>query len=412
MNDDSFKFPGNDGVPGVPELSVDDQAALDALVEAGFEVNHVPAGLQDRARRVTSILGLINTAPLHSSLNSDDALIELTLARVQRERSAPTVRLSASDEDALEALIGADYDPACVAGPLRKRASRQSDLLAMLEPSRAELAGAESRIARTLHAVQTSIDSQERKLRFDPVEASPRRFRLADLVTVAALLLIASAAIGPMVGAMREQARQASCRAGLLNAGIGLASYAADSKDAMPMASASIAGNPWWNVGTPERSNSANLYRTINTGYTKVSDLACPGNAQACRAERPAAQDWQTLGEVSYSYQNMFAKERPRWNEGRLLVVVDGSPVVRRAVQKQLFNPFANSMNHNGRGQNALFTDGSVEWLSSPVLASGDNIWLPGVIERAIGHKPRPTQLEPINGDESPESRRDIFVGP
>ena len=39
----------------------------------------------------------------------------------------------------------------------------------------------------------------------------------------------------------------------------------------------------------------------------------------------------------------------------------------------------SNSLNHGGRGQNALSTDGSWVWLDQPTAPGGgdDNIWLP-----------------------------------
>lgn len=418
MNDDAYRFPAEANEGTSFEMSGEDRAALDALIEAGFEVERVEAGLRARASRVGALLGLIGSEPARAGADSTETLIDLTLARVQRlaarESELPLTMLSARDEDALEALIGADYDAAEVAGPLRRRAARQADLLAMLEPTRAEMSGGEARIGRTLSAVQGAIDARESTFRIEPRVARGRKFRVSDVLAVAALLLIASAAVGPMVGAMRQQARRAACQAGLFNAGQGLASYATDWKDSLPLATASLAGNPWWYVGVPEKSNSANLYKTVSAGYTRVDDLACAGNPGACRQDRgPSAADWRNLGEVSYSFQNQFARERPKWtNAQRFLVLVDASPVVRRAIQRRVINPFANSANHAGAGQNALFSDGVVEWLKSPVLASGDNIWLPGSAERRIGQQRTPTEADPIEGTESPDALDDAFVGP
>ena len=95
-----------------------------------------------------------------------------------------------------------------------------------------------------------------------------------------------------------------------------------------------------------------------------------------------------------------------------MVIVVDGSPVVRRAIQGQWINPLANSANHDGKGQNALHTDGAVIWLTSPVLKSGDNIWLPRVFEQAIAHFSRATEADPIKGTETPTGPDDEFVAP
>jgi hypothetical protein len=272
--------------------------------------------------------------------------------------------------------------------------------------------------------VQSAIEGQERRLQVEHAPLGGRRLRTADLMTAAALLLIGTAAVGPMVGAMREQSRRVACQGNLQAAGLGFGAYANEFKDAMPMASASIAGSPWWFVGKPEQSNSANLFTLARTGYSKLDQLACPGNSAACRSDLgPAARDWRNLDEVSYSYQNLFGRPQSRLRgdmpaaggpvaSGHMLVVVDGSPVVRRAVRGQWINPLANSMNHQGKGQNALFSDGAVVWMTSPVLDNGDNIWLPRLLEEALAKRGQPTQAEPINGTEMPATPDDRFVGP
>ena len=35
------------------------------------------------------------------------------------------------------------------------------------------------------------------------------------------------------------------------------------------------------------------------------------------------------------------------------------------------------SLNHGGRGQNVLSSDGATLWLIEPVVGRSDNIWLP-----------------------------------
>jgi hypothetical protein len=74
--------------------------------------------------------------------------------------------------------------------------------------------------------------------------------------------------------------------------------------------------------------------------------------------------------------------------------------------------PFEPSPNHRGQGQHALFADGSVRWLETPVLPSGDNIWLPKPIEMLIDLAAKRQGLEPLRGTEAPADRTDSFVGP
>ncbi len=410
---------------GQPALSEADAAAIDALVAAGLDPARVSEPMRSAAERVARTLGLLATSERFADV---DVMVDAVMARVrlQEQRSAPRdFALSGNDEDALESLVAAEYRPQGVPSVLRRRATRQADLLALLEPSRADIGGADPLIARTLARVQTSIDSDERSRVLSTTadvsiageHLAGRRFRLGDLVTVAAMLLIGTAAVWPMVGAFREQSRRIACQSNLQAAGLGFGSYAAEHRDSLPMAVAGRPGTPWWFVGKPEQSNSANLFTLARTGYTRIDQLACPGNPEACRVDPgPGALDWRTLGEVSYSYQNLFGIGQPRLHAtsrtGHLVLAVDGSPVVRRAIRGQWINPLANSMNHQGKGQNALFNDGRVEWLTTPVLAGGEHIWLPHAIERGIALQRHPTQAEPIKGIETPAGSDDVFVGP
>lgn len=401
------------------DLSAADAAAMEALFEAGFDPSRVASAHRERGARVAGVLALLHT---DIELADKESLIDATLARVRLagrpgdEHAAPEFALTANDEDAFEALIAAGYRAEAVPAALRRRATRHAQLLDLLGPSRQELNGASGLISKTLGRVQSAVETERSRMRIDRAPIGGRRIRMADLMTVAALLLIATAAIGPMVGAMREQSRRMACQSNLQAAGLGFGSYAAEYKDEMPMASASLAGNPWWMVGQPEHSNSANLFTLARTGYSKVGQLACAGNPDACRTDLgPQARDWRSLSEVSYSYQNLFGRKRATFHDhggARTLLIVDASPVVRRAVRGELINPLANSMNHLGKGQNALFSDGSVQWITSPVLETGDNIWLPRMIEDLLVRLGQPDRAAPIKGTETPASVDDRFVGP
>jgi hypothetical protein len=292
-----------------------------------------------------------------------------------------------------------------------------------LDPSRCD-----KLVSATLARVQSQIDAGEKRLVMESRPVGGRGgFRWSDLISVAAMLMLASAVIMPMVGAVRGMARQSGCQAGLgVLAGVGFGSYANDNREALPLASASPAGAVWRTVGDKMHSNSANLYKLVTDRYTRPVDLACPGNACACRSVEPGKlEDWARSEEVSYSYRNMFAARdaRPSWSGGggeRTVVLADRSPVFVRAVTGNWFNPVANSDNHlpawpsqgESRGQNVLYNDGSVKWLKSPVLANGDNIWLPRSLELRIARMQEPTRADPMQGTETPADRSDVFLSP
>ena len=198
--------------------------------------------------------------------------------------------------------------------------------------------------------------------------------------------------------------------------------YSTDNRGSLPMATASLAGAPWWNVGSPEQSNAANLFTLKRQNYASITQLACAANADACReCNDPQAADWSCFGDVSYSYQNMFATRRPSMNQAvSFVVLADRSPVTTRAFRGEktvYYNE--NAFFHNQRGQNALKSDGSALWMATPWTDSGDNIWLPRAIENAIKQAEARAQgrsakgtCQPLRGVEEPDGPEDTFLCP
>ena len=198
-------------------------------------------------------------------------------------------------------------------------------------------------------------------------------------------------------------------------AGVAFGAYAGDFQSHFPVASRARGGERWNNIGKVEQSNSANLFVLNRASYTSLESLACCGNESASSECAKDAVDWCNLNEISYSYQCQFADRRPNWSSGgRVVILADASPVVRRAMRGEAILPFENSPNHDGRGQNVLFNDGSGAWLKTPNVPYGrnDNIWLPRNIEAEIARMKRSGATDPIEGTEEPEREDDSFVVP
>lgn len=406
------------------DLCEADARAFEALCEAGFDCSRVPEELRARAEKCAAILGLLACG---DRPECDGSLVDVTLVRVgEIRRWAEAQSMEPLDEDALEALVAAEFEPSrCVSG-LRGRAARHAAMLAALDVP-VDGASRESLVGATLSRVQRGIDSGESRLRLDPSAARARpNVRWGDLISVAAMLMLASAVIMPMVGAVRNYSRQVGCQAGFGGAAGAFGRYANDNREALPLASESPAGGVWRRVGDRVHSNSANFYTLVVEKYVRPVDLACPGNPYACRSTvANRIGDWARSEEVSYSYRNMFAPRdaRPSWSGDvgeRTIVLADRSPVFVRAITGNWFNPTANSDNHapawpnqgESAGQNVLYNDGSAAWLKSPVLSGGDNIWLPRSFEMAIRRLQEPTRAEPLKGVESPADRLDVFLSP
>ncbi len=419
-------FAGNE-----PMLSPESAESVDRLLGGGLDATGAGDAGTGRVRRVLELLNL----PDAEVARNKELLIDLTIARVSRaahRRKADLTGgsfmdgdLSPDDDDALEALVEAGMDPARVPGSLRARAARQMALLSTLDGIGGAEADRERLVTRTLAMVQDHIERDESRLELvgsgaGLVESAGQsgfrpRFRLSDLVTVAALILIGFGVLAPITSAVQGYSRRMECASNMQAAGLGFGLYAGSNKEALPMASASPAGRMWWLVGRdPAQSNAANLFTLVRTGNTTLGSLACPGNLHAVSQDpRKDAQDWGRVEEVSYSFQNLFASERPKWSQtSRTIVLVDRSPVILKAIMGRPIDPVENSPNHEGRGQSALFNDGSVVWLRSPTLENGDNIWLPRRIEYMIRQLTSPRNAAPLQGTESPDSADDVFVGP
>jgi hypothetical protein len=227
------------------------------------------------------------------------------------------------------------------------------------------------------------------------------------------VLVVGVSVIWPMLTSMREAHYRTISQARMAAAGNGMAAYTSN-YGAMPQASASLAGNTWWDVGqNPAHSNSANLFTLARDGFVELAQLASPTNPQApTTVTGQDATDWGSLDEVSYSYLNMFGRGG---RDGaaflltpRSAVMADRSPIVPPSKRGETARADANSLNFSGRGQHVLFGDGSVVWLTSPVLENGDNIWLPGSIERDLARDGRAT----LRGRETADGPEDAFLVP
>lgn len=402
--------------PSNSPLHPADADALDALVDAGFDCERVAPFLRDRARRVATMLGMLDD-PADQTPGHEQraALIDCTMERAVRTPMtplvAPELALCDGDAAAVDALVGAGWDAARVPAACAARSERVAGLLALLDAP-AATRGKSDLIASTMNLVRLDRDRRERARRSAAAGSIAGRtggFRLSDLVSVAAMLFIGASILWPVLGASRESARQAGCEANMQNAGLGFSLYAGDHRGALPRTPSSQTGvSPgarWWNVGDPEHSHSANLFTLITGGYATLGELSCPGNAEApINLDVRGMQDWRTNREVSFSYQ-LFSDNRPMWKDSlRVVVIVDRSPLIERARRGEALDPEARSLNHGARGQNVLFNDGSVVWLVRPELANGDNIWLP----RSATGRPGAT----LRGVERPDGRDDAFVGP
>ena len=372
-------------------LSPADADALDALIDARFDLDAVPPFLRDRSARLAALMGLLEPAQaIGAGANPLGAATHEPVA------------LSPSDAAALDALVENGWSAASAPAHLRQRSNLIDSLVSAL-------ASASSADEALLDATLARIERSRRTVA--AVEARPARFRMphfADLLGVAAMLVIASAIMWPMVAGVRHQQMRVTESARLASAGLGFSMYANDHADRLPAADATRAGRTpgvvWWNVGSPGQSHAANLFVLVRAGYASPEDLASPANPFAPIRIAPDALDWEAPEQVSFSYQ-LLGPGSVRWSSpDRHVVLATRSPVIELARAGFAADPLMNSTLHRGMGQHVLFNDRSVRWLESPVTPWGDNIWLPRQLERIL----TPT----LRGVELPAGHDDAFVGP
>ncbi|MBI1374991.1 MAG: DUF1559 domain-containing protein [Phycisphaera sp.] len=333
-------------------LSPQDQSALDALMEVGFNADAVraeDAQHGERAQRLVALLGTLNALP---DEDAGDLLVERTLQSIRQHR----------------------YDD---------------------------------------HVAQP--DEMH-------VSGGGLPFKLPELIAVAAMLMICLSILWPILAHARATARQIACQANLAQVGLGLTAYARDNNDQMPATRARL-GDPWWNVGSTSRdgyaqSNSAHLFTLVRNGYATLGDLHCPENQSETLAYTDGMTDWPDARHTSYSYQNQYTKDRPRFDKGDTMAVLsDKNPFFRPGSAEKFdmaLKPSRNSNNHallgrfeNGRnvgGQNVLLTNGSVTWMDTPILhkqQNTDNIFHAGS-----------TGQDYYTGLEGPSDRNDSFLVP
>lgn len=408
----------DESLTGAARLTREDGEAIDALVDARFDPDAVPGSHLERARRSAALLRLLEGARFGDRAGRIDRVVRAALEDAMvSARHGGGEHLSGDDAESLDAWVLAGFRAGKVPGALRGRAERHAGLASLVTAVRLDAGDREARISRTVaqaglgRDVMSFAAARERQAR--------RPIRLADIVSVAAVLLIAASVVWPIGAAVRDQARRAVCASHLASTAMAFGSYAGNYDDSLPMAAASFGGS-WWDVGRgPAHSNSANLYLLPRERYARLADLACPGNPNAPTVRAgDHERDWRSLEEVSYSYQLNGARARPLWRAStRFVVLTDRSPVVIRAVRGEVIQPEANSPNHGRRGQHVLWSDGSAEWRQSPVLDNGDNVWLPRSLEALIRHVRERVaasrgQAPVLKGTELPEGVDDAFVGP
>jgi prepilin-type processing-associated H-X9-DG protein len=202
---------------------------------------------------------------------------------------------------------------------------------------------------------------------------------LIEMAAVAAVILFVAGIWVPTSNFARQRYRQLQCRMQLSQIAQGIDRYKADYNSKLP-AVATITGTPWWKVGYQGKENHSNtrhMWLLVKGGYVEPDNFVCPGRRQGQVIKLDPLQvknynDFPGRKYVTYSFRIMCPKSKSEDVSGRKVLMADLNPLfeglprnyskpLKLRLNKSLLN--LNSINHNSRGQNVLFCDGSVTFV-------------------------------------------------
>jgi prepilin-type processing-associated H-X9-DG protein len=193
----------------------------------------------------------------------------------------------------------------------------------------------------------------------------------------------------------------------------GLSNYKNDNNGQLPAFASTPGTTPWWRVGDqgPENvSNTRRMWILVKKDYVKPGDFLCPGKKTAYNFDYNPKEynDFPNRTLVMYSFR-IGCPKTAMDNAGHRVIIADQNPhfailpaLTESGLKVTLTDKMLrrNSDNHNGRGQNALFCDGSVVFVKSRYTdASHDDIF---TIQN----------MQNYQGVELPTTEADAFLAP
>ena len=238
---------------------------------------------------------------------------------------------------------------------------------------------------------------------------------LSQVVTAAAVIFFVATVCFPVLKYARESSWKQKCQWQLSQIAGGINSYSADYDNQLPSV-ATANGQPWWKVscnGQDNCSNTRNVWLLVKEGYVKPVNFVCPGvkKKRVIKFDPVQARkynDFPSRRDITFS-SKILAKRDTIISLGRSPFFADSNPLFENLPQnsnktlklklnKKLST--INSINHNRKGQNVMFTDGSVEYTKGRNIGPNkDDIF---TLQNTVIY----------NGYEIPVSAADSFLAP
>ncbi|MCE5185593.1 MAG: hypothetical protein LLF76_05650 [Planctomycetaceae bacterium] len=273
----------------------------------------------------------------------------------------------------------------------------------------------------------TELLKKEQEFKPEPIAAKgrldllrTRYFRpMFEAFAAAAAILIVSGMLFPSFSLMRQHSRQVACSRNLGQVGAAFAGMMNDQGNDVSQMKIKD-GAPWWKIGYdgPEtQSNTRYVWQLVKQGYVPAEAFVCKGRngavpVQLTKEQLAQLQDFPSRCNVSYSF--VICNEGTfRPGESRKVLAGDLNPVFEKIpcqqniylklneFEKVLLNEQLRQMmsgNHASRGQNILFTDGSVQFVRTRLVNGDDIFTINGV--------------DSYTGRETPSDTRDTFLAP
>ena len=243
-------------------------------------------------------------------------------------------------------------------------------------------------------------------------------FRIA-MTAVAVFLIVGT--LFPTLGHMRAQSEyRTACMNNMRQIGQGFASFMNDNGDRLAKASVT-AGSPWWKIGDQSeqsKSNTRCVWQLVKGDYVPAEAFTCAGHKKAVpltydAKAMSAVNDFPSRQNISYSFMLLCEKTHNNITKSRRIILSDRNPVfssipcypslyqTQDEFESVIVNEMLkqqNSPNHNYKGQNALYCDGSVEYLTTRTI-NGDDIF---TLNNVTTYK----------GNELPTAADDVFLVP
>lgn len=240
-----------------------------------------------------------------------------------------------------------------------------------------------------------------------------------EVVAAAAAIILIVSILFPTIGHMRGRSWQTQCGSQLAGIYGGLRSYMSDHDGLMP-AVAMTPGSPWYRVGYQGQENQSNtrqIWLLPKLVYVAPSRFLCPGRPDGRRLTFEGFRvqnftDFPSRAYIQYSNRIPCPTSNDRDLMQKRVLLADRNPLTEglpsdpsALLRLQLCEKMmtSNSRNHNDRGQNALVSDGSVEFAKTRRTSiSDDDIYI--LRGMSCGSE--------IRGCELPDSDMDIFLAP